>query len=79
MITTNTTVQVGKYLVSPLSTALHGGDYLASVSIRSGQGSNTYDRVMRFTPRFATRDAAVRYAAEHGVAWAHQPAAYLRG
>jgi hypothetical protein len=69
----NTAIEVGKYLVSPLPKELADGRFAAAVSIRSGRGSNTHDRVMRFPSSFATRDAAVRYATEQGLAWVHRP------
>ena len=63
------TFAVGKYLVSPLVTRTESGRFAASVSIRSGQGSATHHRVLRFVPRFDTRDIAQRYALDHGMAW----------
>jgi hypothetical protein len=69
----NTAIEVGKYLVSPLPKELEDGRFAASVSIRSGRGSNTHDRVMRFPSSFATRDAAVHYATQQGLAWVRQP------
>lgn len=62
-------IPVGKYLVSPLIKDLDDGRFAASVSIRSGRGSGTHDRVMRFTPSFASHTAAVRYAIEQGLGW----------
>ncbi|MFZ9233364.1 MAG: hypothetical protein ACO226_03590, partial [Hylemonella sp.] len=62
----NTTLEkafsVGKYLVSPLSRLSESGRYLASVSIRSGSGRGTYDRVFRFVPQFDTQEGALQYA-----------------
>ncbi len=55
-------IQVGKYLVSPLVRRDHGGQYVASVSIRSGHASMTQDRLMRFTPLFESAQAAVEFA-----------------
>jgi hypothetical protein len=63
------TLTVGKYLVSPLVTRTGSGRYAASVSIRSGHGSATHHRVLRFVPRFETRDGAQRYAVDEGIAW----------
>lgn len=60
---------VGKYLVSPLVQRTEEGRYAPSVSIRSGRGSATHDRVLRFHVRFDTLDNARRYAVEQGVAW----------
>ena len=65
-------IAVGKYLVSPLIKDLDDGRFAASVSIRSGRGSGTHDRVMRFTPRFGSHAAAVRYAVNEGLAWVRE-------
>ncbi|XHS80204.1 hypothetical protein ACFJGW_09565 [Burkholderiaceae bacterium UC74_6] len=46
------------------------GQYVASVSIRSGKGMASVDRVLRFTPLFSSRRAALRYATVEGRAWA---------
>lgn len=62
-------IAVGKYLVSPLIKTQEDGCFAASVSIRSGRGSGTTDRVMRFTPRFGSHAAAVRYAVDQGLSW----------
>ena len=62
-------ISVGKYLVSPLAKPQGEGQYAASVSIRSGQGSATHDRVMRFSELFDTAAAAVNYATEHAMHW----------
>jgi hypothetical protein len=45
------------------------GGFMASVSIRSGSGMASHDRVLRFVPRFANRRAAIRYATAEGLAW----------
>jgi hypothetical protein len=63
------TFSVGKYLVSPLVRLTDAGTYAPSVSIRSGNGQATHDRVLRFDARFATRDGARRYAARQGLTW----------
>lgn len=47
-----------------MSRRADGGRYAASVSIRSGRGSMTHDRVMRFIPQFDTRDQTVRFATQ---------------
>lgn len=61
-------IAVGKYLVSPLAKQ-QGEGYAASVSIRSGRGSGTHDRVLRFTEIFDSAAAAVHYATEHALCW----------
>ncbi|HVQ06392.1 MAG: hypothetical protein ABWZ88_11960 [Variovorax sp.] len=61
---------VGKFVVSPLVTTTDSGRFAASVVIRSGKGRATHHRVLRFVPRFNSRDSARRYAVDHGVAHA---------
>lgn len=71
-ITTNNnhrTLQVGKYLISPLTKPLDNGWYACSVSIRSGSGSATTDRVVRLTRLFRNRLAAAEYAMSEGMQW----------
>jgi hypothetical protein len=63
------TFSVGKYLVSPLTQLTGAGGYAPSVSIRSGRGQSTHDRVLRFDARFPTREDACRYAAQQGLRW----------
>jgi hypothetical protein len=65
----HTKIEVGKYLVSPLAKPQGTGQYAASVSIRSGRGSGTHDRVMRFNALFDTAAAALHYATEHAMFW----------
>lgn len=67
-------VMMGKYLVSPLTRRTDDGVYASSVSIRSGRGSGTSDRVLRFTRQFATPLEALHYAAEQGRHWVDTPA-----
>lgn len=56
------TFSVGKFLVSPFAKLTEAGDFIASLSIRSGCGSAQHDRVFRFLPRFATHQDACDYA-----------------
>lgn len=60
---------VGKYLISPLTRALDNGWFACSVSIRSGSGSATTDRVVRLTRLFRDRLAAADYAVSEGLQW----------
>ena len=62
-------ITVGKYLVSPLTRQLDDGRFSASVSIRSGAGSHTHDRVLRLDPVFADHIAAAHYATSEGLQW----------
>lgn len=57
---------VGKFLVSPYARITDAGDFTASISIRSGRGIGTHDRIFRFAPRFQTSEGALRYAAVEG-------------
>ncbi|MBX9959704.1 MAG: hypothetical protein K2Y15_06160 [Burkholderiaceae bacterium] len=76
----NTTLEkafsVGKYLVSPLIRTTDTGRYQASVSIRSGSGRGTHDRVFRFVPEFSTREGALQYAINEGCSWLRQRHSY---
>lgn len=65
----HTNIAVGKYFVSPLAKPQGEGLYAASVSIRSGHGSATHDRVLRFSGLFDSAAAAVHYATEHALGW----------
>ena len=62
-------LKVGKYLISPLTRALDNGWYACSVSIRSGSGSTTTDRVVRLTRLFRGKVAACEYAIAEGLRW----------
>jgi hypothetical protein len=68
----NLNVTVGKYLISPLVKVLENGWYAASVSIRSGSGSGTHDRVLRLTRLFRSKLAAAQYATAEGLQWIGQ-------
>jgi len=61
--------QLGKYTVSPLTRRDAAGLYSASLSIRSGQGSMTHDRVMRFVPQFDSHEEAAGFARAQADAW----------
>ena len=66
---------VGRYLVSPLAKAQDAGGFAASVSIRSGRGSATHDRVLRFTGLFDSASSALQYATEHALGWIQERSA----
>lgn len=68
-------VTLGKYLVSPLVRRTDEGRFAPSVSIRSGRGSGTHDRVLRFTELFTSAADALHYAAEQGRHWVVHPQA----
>jgi hypothetical protein len=64
-------IEVGRYLVSPMIKPHADGGYAAALSIRSGRGQASHDRVMHFTPRFVCEQSALHYAAREGLAWAN--------
>jgi len=68
-------LQIGKYRVTPPIKRLEDGRYAQSVSIRTGRGSATHDRVLRLTPFFHTPQAAMRHATNQGLAWVGTPPA----
>jgi hypothetical protein len=73
-------ITVGKYLISPLTKMLANGWYACSVSIRSGSGSGTHDRVLRLTRLFRSQVAAVAFATSEGLQWiGHGANAHLGG
>ena len=65
---------VGRFLLSPLTRQTDSGRYAASLSIRSGQGSGTHDRVLRFIPLFDSPQAAAHYALDQGRRYLRQSA-----
>ncbi|MFN7725835.1 MAG: hypothetical protein ACK5QH_12275 [Rubrivivax sp.] len=71
--TISTALRVGKYLITPLARAIDGGHFAAIVSIRSGSGSMTLDRVLRFAPVFERHDQANLFATDQALAWIGAP------
>ena len=64
---------VGKFQITPLIRC-HGSDqHTTLLSIKSGQGSQTHDRVYTFNPEFKTQDSALMYAAAQGRHWLLDP------
>ncbi len=61
--------RVGKYLVSPLIKPLEDGSFASSVSIRSGSGSATTDRVLRLTRIFSCAAEAAAGAHAQALQW----------
>jgi hypothetical protein len=69
----STSVSTGKYLISPLIQLVENGWFACSVSIRSGRGAGTSDRVLRLTRLFRDRGAAAAYAIGEGLQWIASP------
>ena len=65
-------VTIGKYRGAACPQELAGGRFAAQVSIASGRGSASTDRVMRFCDDFSTHDAAAHFALAQGIEWVHQ-------
>jgi hypothetical protein len=61
--------RVGKYLVSPLIKLLGNGSFSSSVSIRSGSGSATTDRVLRLARTFRCEAEAAVCAHAEALRW----------
>ena len=66
-----TPVTMGKYRIAACPHPLTSGRFGAQVSIASGSGSASTDRVMRFSDDFLTHDAAAHYALAQGIDWVH--------
>ena len=62
-------VTIGKYRIAACPRPLGSGRFEAQVSIASGRGSASTDRVMRFSDDFSTHDAAAHYALSQGINW----------
>jgi hypothetical protein len=65
--------KVGRYLVSPLIKQTENGTFAISVSIRSGSGSATTDRVLRLTGLFPCPREAAAYARSEALQWITPP------
>lgn len=65
----DTSIAVGKYRVFPWAKLQSEGCYAASVSISSGRGAGTHDRVIRFSDLFDSAAAALNFATEHALNW----------
>ncbi|MBA4261152.1 MAG: hypothetical protein C0443_03785 [Comamonadaceae bacterium] len=62
-------LSLGKYRIAACPRPLPGGRFAAQVSIASGSGSASTDRVMRFHDDFPTHAAAAHYAVAQGIDW----------
>jgi len=73
MIFTTTTKQtpllIGKYRIAACPRLLPSGQFAAQVSIASGRGSASTDRVMRFHDEFPSHEAAAHFAVAQGIDW----------
>jgi len=67
-------IAIGNFRITPLSRSHGAGHHTALLSIRRGEGRQTYDRIYTFKPEFATQDSALAYAAAQGRCWLIKPA-----
>ncbi len=65
---------VGNFRITPLSRSHGAGHHTAILSIRRGEGSQTYDRIYTFKPEFKCKDSALMYATAQGRDWLANPA-----
>ena len=65
-------ITMGKYRIAACPRPLDCGRFAAQVSIASGSGRGTTDRVMRFHDLFLTHEAAAHYALAQGIVWVHE-------
>ena len=65
-------ITMGKYRIAACPKPLACGRFAALVSIASGSGRGTTDRVMRFHDLFLTHEAAAHYALAQGIVWVHE-------
>ena len=65
-------ITMGKYRIAACPKPRASGRFAAQVSIASGSGRGTTDRVMRFHDHFPTHDAAAHYALAQGIVWVHE-------
>jgi len=71
--TSHSPTVVGKCIISPVTKAIGGGWYTALVAIRSDQGAEAPQRVLRLTRLFRTREAAASQALNEGLHWIGEP------
>jgi hypothetical protein len=68
---------MGKYRIAACPRQLPCGQFAAQVSIASGRGSASTDRVMRFHDEFSSHDAAAQFAIAQGIDWVHATRALI--
>jgi hypothetical protein len=67
--TKHSPITMGKYRIAACPRQLESGQFAAQVSIASGRGSASTDRVIRFHDAFTSQEAAASYAIEQGIDW----------
>ena len=59
----------GRYCITPFVNLHPQVGFTAQLSIRSGHGMASHDRVFTFSPLFRSKAAALRYALHHAHQW----------
>lgn len=65
----NATIYSDGFAITPLSQVTGTGTFSSAVSIRSGQGQGSHDRVYRFTQSFSQQEQALAYAMGEARQW----------
>jgi len=71
MIPHHHTISSDGFVITPLSRLQGTGMFSSAVSIRSGQGQASHDRVYRFTRLFSRQEQALAYALGQARQWLH--------
>ena len=66
-------LQVGKYLIAPLTQALQNGWFACAVSIRTGADATFSERLLRITRLFRDPRAAAQFALDEALQWIATP------
>ena len=73
---TKSAFTAGKFLITPMTRTCQNGRFIASLSVRRGQKSQTHDKVYSFHPEFESADSALTYATAQGHNWLINPKAF---
>jgi hypothetical protein len=66
-------IRYGKYRITTLTAQGDDGRFRPSVSIQSGTGRASHDRIYRFIPSFESAESAARYALDQAMSWLRAP------
>lgn len=63
------TFRIDGFAITPSSRTTDSGHFTSSVSIRSGQGQSSHDRIYRFSALFTHEEAAIGHAMAQARQW----------
>jgi hypothetical protein len=66
ILSSNSQIPMGKYLVSPTTHQTANGLFRASIAVQRAQSKGAYCRVFKFNSEFVSREAARVYAITQG-------------